>query len=218
MEQHIEREIDDLRQRLLYMGIYTVRVLRQAVDSLLNKDKQLAEKVKENDALLDRMLVEMDDFTMSLLAEAPLASDLRFIVMGIKISLNLERIGDEARRIANRAFDLADKDIQFLDEIQKLSKMVLQMVQSSMEAFETQDTKLANELIQKDKEVDIIYKELRQKLEQDMLNHSENVYGNLQLITIAKRLERISDISTNIAEEVIYIYEAKDVRIIPKNE
>lgn len=218
MEQHIEREIDDLRQRLLYMGVYTERILKQAVDSLLNKDKQLAEKVKENDVLLDRMLIEMDDFVMSLLAEAPLASDLRFVVMGMKISQNLERIGDEARRIANRAFDLAERNYPFADEIQKLSKIVVQMVRFSMDAFETQNVKIARELIQKDKEVDKLYMELRQKLEQDMLNNSDTIYVNLQLINIAKRLERISDISTNIAEEVIYIYEAKDVRIKPENE
>ncbi|MFB3896679.1 MAG: phosphate signaling complex protein PhoU [bacterium] len=218
MEQHIEREIDDLRQRLLYMGVYTERILKQAVDALLNKDKQLAEKVKENDVLLDRMLIEMDDFVMSLLAEAPLASDLRFVVMGMKISQNLERIGDEARRIANRAFDLADRNYPFVDEVQNLSKMVVQMVRFSMDAFETQNVKIANEVIEKDKEVDILYMELRQKLEQDMLNHSDNIFVNLQLINIAKRLERISDIATNIAEEVIYIYEAKDVRIKPENK
>jgi phosphate transport system protein len=92
------------------------------------------------------------------------------------------------------------------------------MVRFSMDAFETQNVKIARELIQKDKEVDKLYMELRQKLEQDMLNNSDTIYVNLQLINIAKRLERISDISTNIAEEVIYIYEAKDVRIKPENE
>jgi phosphate transport system protein len=96
--------------------------------------------------------------------------------------------------------------------------MVVQMVRFSIDAFETQNVKIANEVIEKDKEVDNLYMELRQKLEQDMLNHSENIFVNLQLINIAKRLERISDIATNIAEEVIYIYEAKDVRIKPENK
>ncbi|MGC8743166.1 MAG: phosphate signaling complex protein PhoU [Verrucomicrobiia bacterium] len=209
MKQRCDREINDLVQRLLYMGMYTERLLKYATEALFDKNIELARKIKENTFMLGKMAIEIEDFIITLLARAPLASDLRLIVMSTKISQNLERIGEESSKIATRAIEIADRQIPAdLDKFKQLSNKVTNMLHLSLEAFEHRNTELAKSIVQKDDEVDSLYKELRNDLEHNMLNNPQDIYVNLNLITIAKRLERIADHTANIAEEVIYISEA----------
>jgi len=208
-KQRCDREIEDLTKRILYMGMYTERILKYATEALFDKNIELARKIKENTFMLSKMALELEDLIIQLLAKAPLASDLRLIVMSMKISHNLERIGEESSKIANRAIELADRPLKGdVDKLKELSSKVISMLRLAMEAFEQRNVELAKSIIRKDDEVDHLYKELRKFYEKDMVSNQADVYADLNLITIAKRLERIADLSANIADEVIYILES----------
>jgi phosphate transport system protein len=210
---HFELELGDLKNLLLTMASHAEAAVRQAVEALVNRDYDLAVRVRADDVVIDRFEIEVDEMAIRLLAKAPLASDLRLIAVTMKISQNLERVGDEACKIANRARDLSQEPpLKLVVVVPQMAELALQMLRSALDAFVNQDPATARALIPQDKEVDSLNKQVHQQLAEQMIQHPDTITRCLNLMVIAKSLERIADHAKNVAEEVVYLCEAQDIR------
>lgn len=210
---HFEQELSALKNLLLLMASHAEASVKQAVDAVVNRDYDLALRVRAGDTEIDRYEVEVDEMAIRLLAKAPLARDLRLIAVTMKISQNLERVGDEATKIAKRARDLAQEaPLKLVVPIPKIAELALQMLHTSLNAFVEQDAATARALIPKDKQVDALNKEVHRLLANQMIQDPETIARCLNFMVVAKSLERIADHSKNVAEEVVYLCEAEDIR------
>lgn len=214
MITHHDQELSELKDKLLTMASLTESSITQAVKALVDRDEELARNVKTQDDQIDRLEIEMDEMAIVLLSKAPLARDLRFIIVAMKISHDLERVGDEACAIAKRAIKLnKEPQLKPYVDIPRMATMALEMLKEALEAFVNRESKeLARNVLQRDEEVNSLYKQLQRELVSYMLESPPNITRCLHLMQVAKRLERIADHATNIAEEVIYLHEGQDVR------
>jgi phosphate transport system protein len=213
MQTHFEKELINLKEKLLTMASYAEAAVKNAIEAYLKRDYDLAQRVRDDDAILDRFEIEIDEMAIQLLAKAPLASDLRLIAAAMKISQNLERVGDEAAKISNRARDLSQEPpLKFGADIPKMADLALAMLKCALDAFVNHDPAAARAVIPKDKEVDALNKQIHRELADHMTESPDNIPRCLNMMVIAKRLERIADHATNIAEEVVYLCEAQDIR------
>jgi phosphate transport system protein len=213
MENHFEAGIENLRQRLLLMASRAETSVNEAVQSLMQRNPDLALKVREDDNIIDQFEIEIDEMAILLLTRAPLASNLRLVTVAMKISQNLERIGDEATKIAKRAKDLSlEPPVKLNLDLPKLAKMALSMVKDSLDSFVQKDSAAARTIIPRDKEVDALNKQIHDILAQHMTENPDTIGRCLHWIVAAKSLERIADHAKNIAEEVVYLCEAQDIR------
>lgn len=213
MESHFEHDIGELKQRLLAMAGQAETAVNLALQALLTRDYDLALRVKEDDNILDRFEVEIDELAIHLLAKAPLASDLRFVTVAMKISQNLERIGDEAAKIAKRARDLSKEPPLKLDlELPRMAKLSLEMLKAALDAFVNRNSAAARALIPRDNEVDALNKQINRRLTEHMMSDRESIPRCLNLMIATRSLERVADHATNLAEEVVYLCEAQDIR------
>ena len=212
MQRHFDQELDELKNKLLAMGGHAEKSLNQSVEALVSRDDALAASVKANDSILDQLEIEIDDLAIHLLSKAPLASDLRLITVAMKISQNLERVGDEATTIARRALEL-NKEAQLKPyvDIPRMAGIAAEMLKAALDAFVNREPDKARALIPRDKEVDEINRQLHRELSSFMIENPQNITLCLNLMVISKSLERIADHATNIAEEVVYLYEARDI-------
>ncbi len=211
--EHFEHELADLKERLLSMASHAEAAVQNAVAALLGRDPELAAQVRLGDSVIDRYEIEVDEVSIRLLAKAPLATDLRFIAVAMKISQNLERVGDEATKIAKRARDLVQEPPLKLDlPIRKMADLALEMLKTALDAFVSRDAAAARALIPRDKEVDALNKHAHRLLATHMVEHPETINPCLHLMVAAKSLERIADHAKNVAEEVVYLCEAEDIR------
>jgi len=218
MENHFVIELDALRQKLLLMAGHAEAAVHRSVQSLNQRDCELAVRVKEDDEILDRFEVEIDEMIIMLLTKAPLAGDLRLIPVAMKISLNLERIGDEATKIAKRAMDLAREPVVKVSfDIDCLVNLSTNMVKAALDAFVERNSAAARALILRDREVDALYKGIHQLFARHMAEQPDTIGRCLHWIVVIKSLERIADHAKNIAEEVVYLCEAQDIRHTLKN-
>lgn len=217
MEHHIDMELGELKQKLLTMGSHAEIAVNDAVRALVERDYDLALRVKDNDNVLDRFEVDVDDLAIHLLAKAPLASDLRFVTVAMKISQNLERIGDEAAKIAKRARDLSQEPpVKVQIDLPRMAGLALAMLKSALDSFVNRDPAAARALIPRDKEVNALNKQFTGELADHMAANPDTIKRCLHLIVAVKSLERIADHAKNVAEEVVYLYEAADIRHMPK--
>jgi phosphate transport system protein len=217
--QHFEQELAELKAKLLSMASYAESAVRHAVQAVTQRDYELALRVRADDVILDRFEMEIDETAIGLLAKAPLASDLRLIAVAMKISQNLERVGDEASKISNRARDLSQEPpLKLALELPRMSQAVLQMLRGALDAFVNNDPAAARVLIPQDKEVDSMNKEMHRQLGHEMSQDAETITRCLHFMVVAKSLERIADHAKNIAEEVVYLCEAQDIRHSDKAE
>jgi phosphate transport system protein len=213
MEQHIDMELGELKQKLLTMASHAETAVNEALRALVERDYELALKVKDDDRVLDQFEVEIDDMAIHLLAKAPLASDLRLVTVAMKISQNLERVGDEATKIAKRARDLSQEPpVKINVDLPRMAKLALDMLKAALDSFVSRDPAAARALIPRDKEVDGINKKITNQLAEHMMEHPDTIKRCLNLITVSRSLERIADHATNVAEEVVYLCEAQDIR------
>src|SRR5436309_1079153 len=213
MLHHFDTELDNLKQKLLAMASHAETAVNQAVQALTERNHDLAIQVKENDKVLDQFEIEIDDLAVHLLAKAPLANDLRLITVAMKISQNLERVGDEAAKIAKRARDLSQEPpLKPVPDIPAMAALALEMLRKSLDSFVHHDPAAARALIPRDKEVDTLNKQIHRELAHQMVADPETITRCLNLMIVYKRLERIADHATNIAEEVVYLCEAQDIR------
>jgi phosphate transport system protein len=219
MQSHFEKELSDLKDKLLTMASHAETAVREAIQALTLRDETLARNVRQNDIVIDRFEVDVDEMAIQLLAKAPLASNLRLIMVAMKVSQNLERIGDEAAKIANRARDLSQEPpLKFAVDIPHLAELTLGMLKNALDAFVNHDPAAARALIPRDKEVDALNKQIYRELAQHMIESPDTIARCLNLMIVSKSLERIADHATNVAEEVVYLCEAQDIRHTGKEQ
>lgn len=214
MERHFDNDMETLRQKLLTMGSLAEASTNESVEAVLWRDDARVTSVKERDTAIDRLELEIDDLAISLLARAPLASDLRLVTVAMKLSQNLERIGDEATKIAKRAHDLNGEppfQKNGLD-IANMRTIVLDMIRTALDAFVRRDSAAARTVVEKDPRVNALNKQNHLALLEHMLENKENITRGLNLMVVSKSLERIADHAVNIAEEVVFLCEALDIR------
>jgi phosphate transport system protein len=213
MEHHFDTELDVLKQKLLTMASHAESAVNRAVEALVTRNHDLAIRVKDEDTVIDQFEIEVDDLAIHLLAKAPLASDLRLVTVAMKISQNLERVGDEAAKIAKRARDLSKEPPLKLNlELPQMAALALDLLKAALDSFVNQDSAAARAVIPRDKAVDAFNKKINGALTQHMMENRDSIPRCLNLITAARSLERIADHAKNVAEEVFYLYEAQDIR------
>jgi phosphate transport system protein len=211
--EYFDNEIGELKQKLLTMASHAETAVNRAVEALVTRNLELALQVKTDDNILDQLEVEVDNLAIHLLSKAPLARDLRFVTVAMKISQNLERIGDEATKIAKRARDLSKEPPLKLNlELPQLATLALQMLKAALDAFVARDSAAARAIIPRDLEVDALNKKIARELTEFMMNDREVIPRCLDLMVASRSLERIADHATNVAEEVVYLCEAQDIR------
>jgi phosphate transport system protein len=213
MQRHFDEELAHIKETLLTMGSYAESAVSQAVQALVDRNDKLASQVQENDDIMDQYEIDIDELAINLLAKAPLATDLRLITVAMKISQNLERIGDEATTIARRAMELnSEAQLKGYVDIPRMSTIALAMLKDSLDAFVNRKPDLARSVIPRDKEVDALNRQLYRELSSYMVENPSTITRSLHLMTISKSLERVADHATNIAQEVVYLCEARDIR------
>jgi len=210
---HYAEELSKLKESLLSMASYAETAVMLAMRALIERDDTLAHKVEEDDNVLDQLEIEIDDTAIHLLAKAPLATDLRLITVAMKISQNLERVGDEAVTIGRRALDLnTEPQLKPYVDLPRMAAMSLEMLREALTAFVNREPERARAVVPRDQEVDDLNRQLHRELSSYMVESPQTITRCLRLMVISKSIERIADHATNIAEEVVYLYEAKDIR------
>lgn len=210
---HYAEEITRLKESLLTMASHAESAVTRAMRALVERDEALALKVQADDNILDQLEIEIDDMAIHLLAKAPLATDLRLIAVGMKISQNLERVGDEAVTIARRAIDLnAEPQLKPYVDLPRMATMSLEMLRDALTAFVNREPERARAVVPRDQDVDDLNRQLHRELSSYMVERPTTITRCLHLMVISKSLERVADHATNVAEEVVYLYEAKDIR------
>ncbi|HSY09968.1 MAG TPA: phosphate signaling complex protein PhoU [Candidatus Dormibacteraeota bacterium] len=213
MDNHFEAGLDTLKQKLLTMASHAETAVNQAVQALVQRDSALALRVKEDDNVIDQFEVEIDELAIQLLTKAPLATNLRLVTVAMKISQDLERIGDEASKIAKRARDLSlEPPVKINLDLPRIAGLALDMLKAALDAFVNRDSAAARAVIPRDKEVDALNKQIHAALVQHMVENPATIGRCLHWIVAAKSIERIADHATNVAEDVVYLCEAQDIR------
>lgn len=208
-----EQELSALKDKLLTMSSIAERSVKRAIEALTERDDDKARAVIAADSDLDRLEMEIDDLAITLLAKAPLATDLRLITMAMKFSRDLERVGDETTTICRRSLELSQEpQLKPYVDIPKMAGIALEMLGDAMNAFVHRDPAKARAIVPRDKEVDQLNKQLQRELSSYMIERPSTISRCLHLMTISKSLERIADHAANIAEEVVFLFEGKDIR------
>jgi phosphate transport system protein len=210
---HYTQELEDLKQTLLSMASQAESAVAKSIRALVERDDVIARQVIDADNELDDLEVKIDDAAIHLLAKAPLATDLRLTAVAMKISQNLERIGDSAVTIARRSIDLGtEPQLKPYVDIPRMCSMSLEMLRDAITAFINREPERARRVIPRDADVDNLNRQLHRELASFMVERPATISRCLNLMTISKTLERIADHATNVAEEVVYLYEAVDIR------
>jgi phosphate transport system protein len=217
MERHIphfQEELELLKTRLLEMGGLAEDRVRQAVHALVDRDFAAVERVLVSDEAINRLHIEIDDRCFKLLAlHQPMAVDLRAIVSAVKINTDLERVGDLAINIAEAAARyLQHPPVKALVDIPRMAVIAQDMLRDALDAFVRRDTALAQAVLDRDDELDALKTKVFRELIDYMLRDPATIEPGLDLVLISRHLERIGDHATNIAEDVIFMVSARDVR------
>jgi len=214
MQRQFEEQIAQLQQELLFMSGRAESIIRKAVEALQRRDPALAEEVIADDKVIDRMEIDIEEHCVRLLAlQQPLASDLRLITSALKISNDLERVGDHAVNIAGCAQLLASKaPVRPLADLPPLAEKAIAMLRDALDAFVRRDGEAARRLVLRDDEVDALHRRLFAELVQRMIADPQQVERSMTLVLVGRNLERIGDLATNVAEEVVFIAEARIIK------
>ncbi|MAN06316.1 MAG: phosphate transport system regulatory protein PhoU [Planctomycetaceae bacterium] len=214
MARHIEHQIAQLKNSILQFGTIVEESISRSNTALFKQDVELAQKVIADETEIDRLEVELEEECLKVLAlYQPVAADLRFVVAVLKINNDLERIGDLASNIAKTVSQLTiTGPLELPEEISSMAKQVEEMVKNSLDAVVKADPDLARQVRKEDDIVDAGRHTVRKLVMQQIKKDPEKVEGLLQINSISKHLERIADMATNIAEDVIYMVEGEIVR------
>jgi len=211
---HFEEELQALKTRLLNMGALVEERVHQATFALIERRPDAIDRVIAGDQDVNDLQIEIDDRCLKLLAlQQPMASDLRLITAAMKINADLERIGDQAVNIAENAQRiLSHPPLKPLIDLPRMAEIAQRMTRDSLDAFVRRDPELARNILARDDEVDQLKDQVFRVLLTYMMADPATIERALGLILISRNLERIADHATNIAEDVIFVVEAKDVR------
>ena len=213
MTRHIERQIDGLKERILRVGTLVEEAISKAITALINRDVPLAQRVMTNDEEIDRMEVEVEEECLKILAlYQPVAADLRFVVAVLKINNDLERMGDLAKNIAKRVAQLKGQEIELPPEIRSMAMQAQEMVKQCLDAVVRGDPVLARQVREEDDGVDDGRQRIQRRVMAGIKADPDNAEGLLRINSVSKHIERITDMATNIAEDVIYMVEGDIVR------
>ena len=217
MSQFWEQHLTDIREQLLLMSGLTERNLSLAMRALVERDDKLCDTVEAEDEQIDQLEVHIDEMVVTYMAtHGPIARDCRLMLTASKISSNLERIADQATKIARRARELNTEPLlKPLIDIPLMADIAQEMLRDSITAFIDANTGLAVEIIGRDKSVDDINKQLARELTSYMIENPRTITRALNLLTISAAIERVADHATNIAEEVFYLNRGQDIRHDP---
>lgn len=212
--QHFESDLEALKHRLLHMGSLVESQTSKALVSLMERRAELAKTVIEGDAAVNRLQIEIDDRCLKMLAlQQPMATDLRLITSAMKMGADLERIGDQAVNIAETALRLLETPpLKPVIDIAEMAEIAQKMTRDALDAFVRRDAALAREVLHRDDKVDQLKDRVFRVLLTHMMADPGTIERALGLILISRNLERVADHATNIAEDVIFLVEAKDVR------
>jgi phosphate transport system protein len=212
--KHYEQQLRFLKDKLLLMSHQAEQMIADAMRALSERRPSVAEEVISRDDTLDQLEVEIDTLCYQILAlEQPVASDLRFIATALKIVRDLERIGDTAVNIAERAGELIQEpELKKLIALPIMADAAQRILKQSLDAFVNSDAELAQSVIKEDDTVDDLYEQIFRELLTYMIEDTRNISRALKLIFIAKNLERVGDHSANIAEMVVFMVRGQDIR------
>jgi phosphate transport system protein len=214
MERHFQRDLEQLKANVIKMGSAVEQNLVDALDAVLKNDPTLASKVISSDGKINKFEIEIDNGVVDLLAlQQPVASDLRLILAIQKINNDLERIGDHAVNIAESAFRLTEtpQDEPLL-EIPNMAKIAKEMFQLALDAFIHLNAQLAQSVLESDDRIDSLNRAMNSQVVKFIKKDLKSIEGGLELLRISRNLERVADLTTNIAEEVIFHTQARIVK------
>jgi len=214
MRTHLQRDLERLTQKLLAVGAMVEEAFRNAMEALTERRSDLAESVIRGDELIDDREVDVEEDCLKVLAlHAPVAADLRRVVAFLKLNNDLERVGDLAKNIAERAASLAASDpIDIPSEIPEMAETVQGMLRDCLDAVVNADTELAQKVVADDEIVDDMHGGFYRLIEERIAASPERAKENLQLLSVSRYLERIADQATNVAEDVVFMVEGEVIR------
>jgi phosphate transport system protein len=213
--RHFHEQLDQLKQRLLDMSEQAERLIALAVDALLTSDNAKAAAVLAGDHTVDALELEVERLAISLLAlQQPMARDLRFIIGAIKISNDLERVGDHAVNIAQSTQRLLERrsNITPDPEIRDMARRAREMLGDALDAFVRGDGILGRDVCRRDDQVDALHDSMFRILLTHMLEDPSTISAALELLLVSRNLERVADLATNIAEDAVYLAEGKSIK------
>ena len=214
MERHMDQALHEVRQLLLRMGGMVEEMVAGSIQALLDRDTARSDSIVEQDSAVDQLQIDIDKACETIMAtQQPTAVDMRFLVAVMKINTDLERIGDLAANMSKsvRALNQTPQLKPYVD-LPRLTALVRDMVHRSLDAFVERDTQEAIDVCISDDQVDALYEQLFRELLTYMIENPKNVTRGLQLLFICRDLERVADHATNIAEDVVFYVEGKDIR------
>ncbi|MCS7081468.1 MAG: phosphate signaling complex protein PhoU [Bacteroidetes bacterium] len=215
MHRHFERELEQLKRELIRMGSLVEEQIAKSLEALERDDDLLAQQVKETDIEVDAMEIAIDKRVERLLAlNQPVAIDLRLLIAALKMNNDLERMGDQARNIAEHVIKIegVPGELMELMNIRRMAELTSQMVRDCLNAFIYQDVELAYRVLEQDDAVDELHQRVYQVGAGYMRNKPEDITNCLHILAVAKNLERIADLATNIAEDVVFLVEARIIK------
>ena len=214
MKRFFDGELETFRSHLILMGETSIRQVRNAMKALVDDDVDLAQAVIAADDELDSLEVKIDDEAVRYMnLRAPVASELRLVIVGMKASHDLERVGDEASSIAKRAVRLsAEPQLKPYIDLPHMATIALEMLRDALDCFLNGDVEKAVAVCHRDAEVDLLNKQLYRELSSFMVEAPATISRALELMFISKSIERIADHATNIAEEMIFLAKGQNVR------
>jgi len=214
VQRHFDQDLQALKEELLEMGGRVEAIIQKSVEALKRRDRRLAEEVLADDKAIDRLEIDVDERCVSLLAlRQPMAVDLRFITAALKIGNDLERVGDHAVNIAQSAERLADEPpLKPLVDIPRMADLASGMLREALDAFVQRDAATARKLVKRDDEVDNLNRQVFRELISYMMEDPRTITRAMELILVARNLERVADLATNVAEEVVFFTEARIIK------
>jgi len=214
LERHFEQEFAALKDQLLAMGGRAENIVQKAMAALKTRNVALANEVFLDDRQIDALELAIDERSVNLLAlRQPLAGDLRFITAALKITNDLERVGDHAVNIAGSAIRLAEQpQLKPLVDLPRMADMASGMLHDALDAFVRRDAETARRLVRRDDEVDDLNTQVFRELITFMIEDPHTITRAMELILVARNLERVADLATNVAEEVVFIAEARVIK------
>ena len=218
-ENHImtqfDEELEEIRTHLMEMGGKVEQQLKNSIQAVIKANSKLAEEVIKEERLVDEMEVDIDEACILIIARRqPAASDLRFVMMVTKAINDLERIGDEARKIANHAVILSEQDgtSQGYKEVRHLGDSVCGMLADALDAFARFDVDAAMKTLEEDAQVDLDYKSALRELVTYMMEDPRSIGRAINVLWVVRSLERIGDHAKNLCEQIVYVVKGKDIR------